>query len=80
MLTHITLELLEYQVTQAWDVLRNTKSNIATESGLFKTKIWPEPFLVVTICEAISFLRKTNCRFTDCSDSLTFQAITLEFL
>ena len=77
------MEPLENQVTQAQDVLRNTKSNIArrnSKSGLFKTKIWPEPFLVVTICEAISFLRKTNCRFTDCSDSLTFQAITLEFL
>ena len=38
MLTHITMELLENQVTQARDVLRNTKSHIATESGL---KIWP---------------------------------------
>ena len=31
MLTHITMEPLENQVTQAQDVLRNTKSNIATE-------------------------------------------------
>ena len=38
-------------------------------------------FLVDTICEAILLpARETNCRLTDCSDSMTFRAITLEFL
>ena len=67
------------------DVLRNETTSVATCLKIqfvesFGRSIRLNPFWPTQFVRPFSFLGETNCLLTDCPDSLTFQAITLEFL